>query len=147
MRLEDLDYELPESLIAQHPTERREDARLLVVDRARGTLTDSRIADIGQWLRAGDRLALNETRVRPARLMMRRVSGGKVELLFVRPEPTPPPQPTPPGTATAAVAAERWRVLARPARHAAVGAILTTPDDALAVQVVEASKASSTTCL
>ena len=68
MRLEDLDYELPPELIAQHPAARREDSRLLIVDRAAGTLTDQRFSDLGLWLRAGDVLALNETRVRPARL-------------------------------------------------------------------------------
>src|SRR5438128_1089838 len=83
MRL--LDYDLPDELIAQHPAARREDSRLLVVDRAAGTLTDSRFADIGAWLEPGDSLVLNETRVRPARLLLARPSGGRVELLFVRP--------------------------------------------------------------
>ena len=87
MRLEDLDYELPPELIAQHPAPRREDARLLVIDRATGALQDTRFADLPKWLKAGDALALNETRVFPARLIVRRPSGGKIELLFVRPEP------------------------------------------------------------
>ena len=87
MRLEDLDYDLPPGRIAQHPAERREDARLLVVDRAAGTLHDSRVASWRRWLRPGDALALNETRVRPARLDVRRASGGQIELLVVRPEP------------------------------------------------------------
>ena len=78
MRLEDLDYDLPPGLIAQHPAERREDARLLVVERATGALHDSRIAELARWLRSGDALALNETRVRPARLDVRRASGGRV---------------------------------------------------------------------
>ena len=123
MRLEDLDYDLPEELIAQHPAERRDDARLLVVDRARGSLTDSHIRDLGRWLRRGDMLALNETRVRPARLMLRRPSGGKVEMLFVRPLASDP-------------GAEVWRVLAKPARHAALGVRLATPDGALELEVV-----------
>jgi len=109
VRLEDLDYDLPESLIAQHPAEHREDARLLVVERASGTLHDQRVTDLPRWLRAGDVLALNETRVRPARLYVRRPTGGRVELLFVRPEPG---------------GGERWRVLARPAKHARTGAVL-----------------------
>ena len=117
-----LDYELPEALIAQHPPTRREDARLLVVERASGTLTDSRFADLGQWLRAGDTLAVNETRVRPARLRLQRTSGGRIEMLFVR--------PTSVGTGD-----ELWQVLAKPARHASVGARLTTSDGALTVQV------------
>src|SRR5437870_4013322 len=104
MRLEDLDYELPPELIAQHPAPRREDARLLVVERATGALHDCRFADVGQWLRPGDALVLNETRVIPARLELRRPSGGRVELLLVRP------------TSEGA-----WRVLARPAKKAPVG--------------------------
>lgn len=125
MRLEDLDYDLPESLIAQHPAPRREDARLLVVDRSAGTLHDARFADIGRWLHRGDALVLNETRVRPARLFVRRPTGGRVELLFVRPEPADP----------GAAPAERWRVLARPARHASPGARLTTDGGSLELVV------------
>ena len=75
MRLDDLDYELPRDLIAQHPAPRREDARLLVVERATGALHDSRIADVGDWLRAGDALVLNDTRVIPARLFGLRFRG------------------------------------------------------------------------
>ena len=120
MRLEDLGFELPESLIAQRPADRREDARLLVVDRATGTLEDARFADIERWLRPGDALALNETRVIAARLDVRRPSGGKIELLLVRPE-----------------ADGAWRVLARPAKKAAVGAELHTDDGWLGLEVVE----------
>lgn len=120
MRLEDLDYELPPELIAQHPAPRREDSRLLVVERATGRLHDARFADIGRWLEPGDALAINETRVFPARLDVRRVSGGRVELLFVRPESD-----------------GAWRVLARPAKKADVGAVLHTEDNALELEVVE----------
>src|SRR5262245_23781569 len=120
-----LDYELPGELIAQHPAARREDSRLLVVDRASGSLTDARFRDIGRWLRPGDALAVNETRVRPARLMVRRAAGGKVEMLFVRPGPGP---------------GETWRVLARPAKHASAGARLATADRSLELEVVGAGE-------
>ena len=119
-----LDYELPETLIAQHPTARREDSRLLVVERASDRLTDGRFAELGQWIRPSDLLVVNETRVRPARLNVKRPTGGKVEMLFVRP--------------AAAVAGECWRVLARPAKHVTPGARLATPDGALTVEVVAA---------
>ena len=122
-----LDYELPPELIAQHPAERREASRLLVVDRASGALTDSVFADLGRWLRPGDSLVLNETRVRPARLFLRRPTGGRVEMLFVR--PTPPASPL-------QHVDEHWLVLARPARHADTGARLTTEDESLEVEVV-----------
>jgi S-adenosylmethionine:tRNA ribosyltransferase-isomerase len=122
VRLDDLDYPLPEKLIAQHPAARREDARLLVVERATGTLHDRHIADLGQWLRPGDALALNETRVREARLAVTRAAtGGRIELLFVRPEPSREPG--------------AWRVLARPAKRVRPGERLVAP--ALELEVVE----------
>jgi S-adenosylmethionine:tRNA ribosyltransferase-isomerase len=120
MRLEDLDYDLPPGSIAQHPAERREDARLLVLERATGALHDSSIRELARWLRPGDALVLNETRVRPARLDVRRASGGRVELLIVRPEP-----------------GGLWRVLAKPAKKAPPGARLTTDDGCLTLEVVE----------
>jgi S-adenosylmethionine:tRNA ribosyltransferase-isomerase len=140
MRLEDLDYDLPPELIAQHPAARREDARLLVLDRAAGTLHDSSVTELGRWLRAGDALALNETRVRPARLDVRRGSGGRIELLVVRPEPDPDPDPDPdPPLAAGALAAgaRLWRVLAKPAKKAAPGTVLATDDGCLTLEVVE----------
>ena len=123
MRLEDLDYDLPDELIAQHPAEQRDAARLLIVDRAARTLSDAHISDLPAVLRRGDILALNETRVRPARLMVRRASGGKVEVLFIRPE-------------AGSVAEETWRVLSKPARHASTGTTLATPDGSLTLEVL-----------
>jgi len=124
VRAEDLDYGLPPELIAQRPAPQREDARLLVVERAGGRLVDARIRDLPQWLESGDALALNETRVRPARLVVRRPTGGKVEMLFVRP--------------AAGDEGERWRVLARPARHAQPGARLANASGDLVLEVVSA---------
>ena len=122
MRLEDLDYELPDELVAQAPAARRDEARLLVVERASGRLHDQRVTDLPAWLRAGDVLALNETRVLPARLEVRRASGGRLELLFVRPEP--------------AAGAGAWRVLAKPAKHARPGVVLETADGTLALEAI-----------
>lgn len=123
MRLEDLDYDLPPERIAQHPPARREDSRLLVVERAGGGLHDQTFAGIGRWLKPGDALAINETRVIPARLDTHRKSGGKVELLLVRPEPD-----------------GAWRVLAKPAKKAAPGETLTTADGCLALEVIAAGE-------
>lgn len=63
------DFDLPKELIAQHPTQNREDARLMVVDRQRGTIEHSHFRDIVDWLRRGDCLVLNETKVIPAKLI------------------------------------------------------------------------------
>ena len=121
MRLEDLDYELPAELIAQHPAARREDSRLLVLERTSGALHDQRFTELSRWLRRGDALVLNETRVRPARLVARRPTGGAVELLFVRPETD-----------------GRWRVLAKPAKRALPGTRLTVEGADLELEVTGA---------
>jgi S-adenosylmethionine:tRNA ribosyltransferase-isomerase len=118
MRIEDLDFDLPEDRIAQHPAARREEARLLVVDRVSGSLRDLRFDAIGEWFQPGDALAVNETRVRPARLIVARPSGGRIELLFVRP-----------------AAHGEWLVLARPAKRLVLGALIETPDGALELKV------------
>jgi len=84
MRLSELDYDLPEELIAQEPLERRDEARLMVLDRRRATIEHSRFYKLARHLHEGDLLVLNDTRVFPARLMTRKETGGAVELLLVR---------------------------------------------------------------
>ena len=69
----DFDYELPERLMAQEPSARRDDSRLLVVNRATGEFSDSVFTTLPDYLRAGDLLVLNNTRVFPARLIGRRI--------------------------------------------------------------------------
>lgn len=78
-------YELPPELIAQAPATPRDSSRLLVLDRATGLATHATFREIGRWLRPGDLLVANRSRVVPARLRGRRVpSGGRVELLLLR---------------------------------------------------------------
>lgn len=79
-----LHYELPAELIAQTPLERRDQARLLVLDRASGRISHRYFSDLPEYLRAGDCLVLNRSKVVPARFMARRSTGGKVPGLFVR---------------------------------------------------------------
>ncbi len=87
MRTADFDYDLPESFIAQEPVEPRDSARLMVLDRATGEITHAIFRDIGRFLRPGDLLVANRTRVIPARLFARKIpTGGKVELLLLRRE-------------------------------------------------------------
>jgi len=81
MKLSDFDFELPESLIAQHPSHKRTDSRLLVRSH---DLVDSHFADLGLFLKPKDLLILNDTRVIPARLFGHKESGGKVEVLIER---------------------------------------------------------------
>ncbi|CAA9498977.1 MAG: S-adenosylmethionine:tRNA ribosyltransferase-isomerase [uncultured Rubrobacteraceae bacterium] len=84
MLLSDLDYDLPGSLIAQRPAEPRDASRLMVVDAAAGTIGHRTFRDLPLFLRPGDALVLNETKVLPARLKARKPTGGGVELLFLR---------------------------------------------------------------
>ncbi len=78
------DYALPDELIAKQPAERREEARLLVVDRAAKTLRHRLVSDLPELLHAGDCLVLNDTRVVPARLLGKRAAtGGRWEGLFL----------------------------------------------------------------
>ncbi len=85
MRLSELDYDLPEELIAQEPLVRRDEARLLVLDRKSRSIEHSRFYKLARHLREGDLIVLNDTRVLPARLFAQKESGGRVELLMVRP--------------------------------------------------------------
>jgi S-adenosylmethionine:tRNA ribosyltransferase-isomerase len=80
----ELDYELPEELIAQSPAEPRDASRLMVVDVGRNTIAHHTFRDLPHFLRPGDALVLNETKVLPARLEARKPTGGLVELLFLR---------------------------------------------------------------
>jgi S-adenosylmethionine:tRNA ribosyltransferase-isomerase len=84
VKTSDFDYDLPPSYIAQKPAEPRDSARLLVLDRATGELEHRVFHDIGAYLRPGDLLVANESRVIPARLYARKSpSGGQVELLLL----------------------------------------------------------------
>ena len=83
MQLSDFDYDLPEELIAQRPCARRGDSRLLHLP-ANGEPVDRRFGELPGLLRRGDLLVFNDTRVMPARLYGRKVTGGQVEILIER---------------------------------------------------------------
>lgn len=104
MLVRDFEYGLPQELIAQHPAPERTASRLLVLDRSDGRLHDCHFPDIKDWLRPGDLLVLNNTRVIPARVFGRLPTGGKVELLLLR-----------------RVGNGDWEALSRPARKARPG--------------------------
>lgn len=83
MKTSDFDYELPDELIAQTPVEPRDASRLLVLDRKTGAVTHARFRALAAYLRPGDVLVFNDTRVIPARLYARKPTGGRVELLLL----------------------------------------------------------------
>ena len=113
MEPELIDYDLPPELIAQEPPVRRDEARLLLVDRKRKTLEHLRFQDIADHLGPGDLLVLNDTRVIPARLRAHRSSGGAVEILLLEEEED---------------RSRTWKVLLRPGRAGREGAALHLED-------------------
>ncbi|MBX7255823.1 MAG: tRNA preQ1(34) S-adenosylmethionine ribosyltransferase-isomerase QueA [Candidatus Hydrogenedentes bacterium] len=86
MHISELDYELPEELIAQQPCEQRDASRLMVIDRADGVIHTDVFRNVSAYLRAGDCLVLNQTRVIRARLHGRKPSGGAVEIFLLHEE-------------------------------------------------------------
>ncbi|MGI6657219.1 MAG: tRNA preQ1(34) S-adenosylmethionine ribosyltransferase-isomerase QueA [Desulfobulbus sp.] len=89
--LDQYDYNLPPERIAQRPEARRDHSRLLVLETGRDVLAHRRFDDIADYLRPGDLMVLNSTRVFPARLLGHKESGGKIELLLLDfPKPLPP---------------------------------------------------------
>jgi S-adenosylmethionine:tRNA ribosyltransferase-isomerase len=85
MRTSELDYDLPSELIAQRPLERRDDSRLLVADRVSGEVRHRRFRDLPGELPEGALVVVNDTRVIPARLRVRRETGGEAEVLLLEP--------------------------------------------------------------
>jgi S-adenosylmethionine:tRNA ribosyltransferase-isomerase len=113
MKTSDFDYTLPPELIAQSPIEPRDRSRLMVLDRATGSIEGRQFFEIIDYLRPGDVMVFNDSRVIPARLKGRRTgSGGKVEILLLRRKE--------PGI---------WEALARPARRLQTGATVEISRD------------------
>lgn len=119
MRLSDIDYQLPERLIAQVPVEPRDSARLLV-DQGSAAPRDAVVRDLPQYLRDGDVLVVNDTKVVPARLHLVRASGGAVEVLLLEPLDD---------------AHRTWEALLRPGRKMKPGEVLYAADGAQVVVV------------
>jgi len=116
LRLDDLDYVLPEELVAQVPVEPRDASRLLVCRRAGGLPEDRVFRDLPGLLREGDVLVRNDTRVFPARSFFRRATGGRIEVLFLRPAAAREDgggSAARAATAGSRVAAEVWEALLR----------------------------------
>ena len=124
MKTADLDYELPEALIAAHPTERRDGARLLIV--GEDGLRDSNVDALGDLIPEGALVVVNDTRVRRARIFgTRQGSGGRVELLFIRRLALGPDQ-------------ERWEAIGRASKPLRVGSVIDW--DGVRIEILERSE-------
>jgi S-adenosylmethionine:tRNA ribosyltransferase-isomerase len=111
LRISDFDYELPAELIAQTPVEPRDSSRLLVVHRAQKVFEHRHFRAIGEYLRPGDLLIANQSRVIPARLLGRRAkSGGAAEVLLLTERPD--------------LGRDYWETLVRPGRRLRKGAVI-----------------------
>jgi S-adenosylmethionine:tRNA ribosyltransferase-isomerase len=117
LRVADFDFDLPAELIAQQPPEQRGQSRMLVMDRATGELRDSQFREFSSFLRPGDLLVLNDSRVIPARLYARRTlvrdrerPTGQIEVMLTEP-----------------AGENRWHALVRPGRKVAIGERLVFP--------------------
>lgn len=130
MNLEDFNYHLPPELIAQSGAEPRDASRLMVVDRKRGEIEHRIFRDLPQYLRAGDVLVLNESKVIPARTFATNPHGTALEVLLVREVPTDQ---------------GLWEALLKPAKRARVGSRLTFADGLTAT--VEAMEEDGTRLL
>lgn len=126
-RTADYDFALPPALIAQAPLARRDASRLMVVDRAAGTIAHRTFADLPSLMAPGDALVLNTTRVLRARLLGTRDSGRPAEVLLLRPLPDVEP--------------DVWEAMVRPGGKLGAGRRVTiAPDLAVEVLAVDAER-------
>ena len=119
MKTHDFWYDLPEELIAQTPLEKRDTSRLLVMDRQTGDVKHQHFYDIVDYLKPGDCLVMNDSRVLPARLLGHRPTGGAVELLLLRD-----------------LGDKKWECLAKPGRKLQEGQEVIFGDGELTATVI-----------
>lgn len=121
MKVSDFDFDLPEELIAQHPLEKRDSSRLMVLDKNTGEIEHRSFHDVIEYLNEGDTLVLNNTRVMPARLIGEKEgTGGKIEFLLLK-----------------RIEGDRWECLAKPGKRAKIGQKFTFGEGKLKCTVVD----------
>ncbi len=114
MHINDFDYNLPEELIAQFPADKRDHSRLMVVDRSTGSVTHRHFYDITEYLKKGDCLVLNNSRVIPARIFgVKAGTGARVEFLLIRRKD-----------------GDRWETMVRPGKKVKKGDVILFGIDA-----------------
>lgn len=113
MRTEEFDYDLPESLIAQHPSDKRDEARMMVLDKNTGNIEDKHFFDIIDYLKPGDVLVMNDTRVIPARLFGHREGKDESIEVFLLHN----------------IEEKKWEVLVRPGKKMKIGVEVIFSDE------------------
>ena len=114
MHINDFDYNLPEELIAQFPADKRDHSRLMVVDRSTGSVEHRHFYDILEYLKAGDCLVLNNSRVIPARIFgIKAATGARVEFLLIKRKD-----------------GDRWETMVRPGKKIKKGDVILFGIDA-----------------
>lgn len=120
MKVSDFNYELPEELIAQHPYDKRDEARLMVLHRDTKEIENKVFKDIIDYLEPGDCLVLNDTKVIPARLYGKKDTGAKVEFLLLK-----------------RIENDDWEAMVRPGNKLKAGAKVSFGDGLLNAEVLE----------
>lgn len=121
MKTDDFDYYLPKELIAQTPLEKRDESRLLVLDKNSGEVVHKKFYDIIDYLNPGDALVINDTKVIPARIIgVKEDTGAVIELLLLKD-----------------VVSDTWECLAKPQKRLKVGTIISFGDGILKARVSE----------
>lgn len=121
MKVSDFDFDLPEELIAQHPLEKRDASRLMILDKNTGSIEHKSFHDVVEYLNEGDTLVLNNTRVMPARLIgEKEETGGKIEFLLLK-----------------RIEGDKWECLAKPGKRAKIGQTFTFGEGKLKCKVVD----------
>ena len=115
MKTSDFNFNLPEELIAQHPLEKRDTSRLMVLDKATGEIEHKHFYDVLNYLNPGDTLVLNDTKVLPARLIgTKEETGAVIEILLLK-----------------NIEGDKWECLVKPARRIKEGTIVSFGDGKL----------------
>jgi S-adenosylmethionine:tRNA ribosyltransferase-isomerase len=124
LKVKDFYFDLPHELIAQHPLQKRDESKLMVVNKTNGEIEHKRFKDIIEYLNKGDCLVLNDTRVLPARLIgVKEETGGKMEFLLLK-----------------RIDVNHWETLVKPGKKAKIGTVFIFGDGQLKAEVMSVSE-------
>jgi len=121
LKVKDFDFDLPQEYIAQHPIAKRDESKLLILDKKTGNIEHRKFKDIIEYLRDGDCLILNNTKVLPARLFgIKENTGGKMEFLLLK-----------------RISKDTWETLVKPGKRAKIGSKFIFGDGKLKAEIMD----------